>query len=804
MDLSMKWLNDYVDADMDIKEFVAGMTMSGSKVETYRDLSEPLKNIVVGKVVSIEKHADSEKLWICQLDVGKEQPLQIVTAAQNLYAGAVVPVVLDGGVCIDRHNKTVMKIKKGKLRGVDSCGMMCSFDELGLENSDFPYASPDGILIFNEDPEFDKFKIGADVVKVLGLDDICVEFEITNNRPDCLSVIGLAREAHATFNKPLKLNPPTFKGIDLDINKELSVEVQNPQLCSRYMAAKVKNIKIAPSPRWMAERLRASGVRAINNLVDITNFVMLEYGHPMHAFDARFVEGNKIVVRSARDGEVLKLLDETTPELKLSSDMLVICNEKEPMALAGIMGGEHSGIQDDTTEVVFEAACFDGVNVRRTAKKAGVRTESSSRFEKGLDPDNAKNALYRALELVELLGCGEVVNTVIDVYCTPKAPVRLKLDYKWINEFLGADISEEEQVSILKRLDFTYDENTKEVTPPNVRIDIERPCDLAEEVARIYGYNNIPTTVPRLSSQSSQTPMEQLEKKLIGIMLSQGCLETMTFSFISPKGYEKCRVEDTKSVKILNPLGEDTSVMRTSLIPSMMDVVALNVNNRNMSGRFFEIGREYHPLSDDVNRLPAEKDVLICTLYGEGEDFFTAKGVAEEIADKCGIGGKVKFTALTDNKSFHSGRCAQITADSTVLGVCGELHPQAAENYGVGKTRVYMVIIGLEELLGSMTGEARYKALPRFPASVRDLSLVCDEDIASGEIIDIITSSAKHLESVQLFDMYRGEQIPEGKKSLSYKLTLRKTDGTLTDEESDKIIGKVIGSLAAKDITLRV
>ena len=802
MDLSMKWLGDYVDADMPIKDFVAGMTMSGSKVETYRDLSQPLKNIVVGKVISIEKHADSEKLWICQLDIGKEQPIQIVTAAQNLYVGAVVPVVLDGGVCIDRHNKTVMKIKKGKLRGVESCGMMCSFDELGMENSDFPYSSPDGILIFNDDPEFEKFKVGEDVIKAVGLDDICVEFEITNNRPDCLSVIGLAREAHATFNKPLKLTPPTFKGIDADINKELSVEVQNPQLCSRYMAAKVKNIKIAPSPRWMAERLRASGVRAINNLVDITNFVMLEYGHPMHAFDARFVEGNKIVVRNAKDGEVLKLLDESTPELKLSSDMLVICNEKEPMALAGVMGGEHSGIQDDTTEVIFEAACFDGVNIRRTAKKAGVRTESSSRFEKGLDPDNAKNALYRALELVEMLGCGEVVNTVIDVYTTPKNPNKLKLDYQWINKFLGADIPEEEQISILKRLDFTYDENTKEVSPPSVRIDIERQCDLAEEVARIYGYNRIASTVPRLSSQSKQTPMDILQKKLIGIMLSQGCLETMTFSFISPKGYDKCRIEDARSVKLLNPLGEDTSVMRTSLIPSMMELTAFNINARNMSGRFFEIGREYHPVSDDVNVLPVEKDVLICTLYGENEDFFTAKGIAEEIAEKCGV--DIKFTALHSDKTFHTGRCAELTAEGRVLGVCGEVHPLVTENYGIGKTRVYIVEIKLEELLQSAGGEVKYKSLPRFPASVRDLSLVCDEDVSSGEIVDTITAAAKHLESVQLFDMYTGEQIPEGKKSLSYKLTFRKSDGTLTDEECDKAVGKIISSLAAKNITLRV
>lgn len=802
MDLSMKWLNDYVKADMPIKEFVAGMTMSGSKVETYRDLSEPLKNIVVGKVVSIEKHADSEKLWICQLDIGRDQPVQIVTAAQNLYVGAVVPVVLDGGVCIDRHNNSVMKIKKGKLRGVESCGMMCSFDELGLENGDFPYASPDGILIFNEDAEFDKFKIGSDIVKVLGLDDICVEFEITNNRPDCLSVLGLAREAHATFGIPFNYDPPKFKGIDCDISKELSVTVENDRLCSRYMAAKVKNIKIGPSPRWMSERLRASGVRSINNLVDITNFVMLEYGHPMHAFDSRFVKGNKIVVRSAEDGEVLKLLDETAPELRLSSDMLVICNEKEPMALAGIMGGENSGIKEDTSEVIFEAACFDGVNVRRTAKKAGVRTESSSRFEKGLDPENAKNALYRALELVELLGCGEVVNSVIDVYPRVKEPFSLKLDYKWINQALGAQISEEEQISVLKRLDFKVDETTKMVTPPAVRIDIERPCDLAEEVARIYGYNNIATTVPRLSSQSMQTPAELFRKKLVGIMLSQGCCETMTFSFISPRGYERCRIEEKQreSVKIINPLGEDTSVMRTTLIPSMMELAARNINARNLSGRFFEIGRVYKPVGG-AETLPLESDVLICTVYGEDEDFFTTKGIAEEIMDKCGV--EARFTALRSDKTFHTGRCAEITAGGKVLGVCGEIHPMVTENYGVGKNRIYMLILKIDELLESSCPEIKYTALPRFPASVRDLSLVCDDDVSNGEIEELISSRAKHLESIRLFDMYTGEQIPDGKKSLSYKLTFRKQDGTLTDEESDRIVGKVIDALAEKGITLR-
>ena len=579
--------------------------------------------------------------------------------------------------------------------------------------------------------------------------------------------------------------------------------VENDKLCLRYMAAKVKNIKLAPSPRWLAERLRASGVRAINNFVDITNFVMLEYGHPMHAFDSKYVEGNKIVIRNAKNGEVLKLLDSKTPELSLSEDMLVICNEKEPMALAGVMGGLNSGINDDTKEVVFEAACFDGVSVRRAAKKAGVRTESSSRFEKGLDPENAKNALYRALELVELLGCGEVVKNVIDVYPTVKEPKRLELDTDWINNFLGANIPKAEQIETLKRLDFVYDEKTGTVTPPAVRIDIDRPCDLAEEVARIYGYNRIESSVPKLASHNVLTPKELLSEKLINIMMAQGCRETITFSFISPKSYEKSRIDESgrKSVEIINPLGEDTSVMRTSLIPSMMEVAARNVNNRTLSGRFFEIGKEYHPMGDK-NELPVEKEVLICTVYGENEDFFTIKGIAEEVFDKCGV--KPVFTALRSDRSFHTGRCAEITVDGgRVIGVCGEIHPLVAENYGVDKARIYMLIIKLEELLECSEPDVKYTALPRFPASIRDLSLVCDEEVSNGEITAIISKNAKHLESVQLFDIYTGEQIPEGKKSLSYKLTFRKADGTLTDEECDRTVGKIIGALSEKNITLR-
>ncbi|MGN0596083.1 MAG: phenylalanine--tRNA ligase subunit beta [Ruminiclostridium sp.] len=798
MDLSMKWLNDYVKADMPIKDFVAAMTMSGSKVETYKSLSEPLSKVVVGKITKIEKHADSEKLWICQIDIG-EKTVQIVTAAQNCYEGAIVPVVLDGGVVINRKEGGSMKITKGKLRGVMSEGMMCSFEELGMENSDFPYATPDGILIFNEDPDIDKFELGMDVTKAVGIDDTQVEFEITNNRPDCLSVLGLAREASATFDLPLNYKKPQFKGIDYDINKDVSVTVENTQLCSRYMAGLVKNVKIGPSPRWLAERLRASGVRAINNIVDITNFVMLEYGHPMHAFDLRYVEGGKIVVRNAKDGETLKLLDEAAEPVKLSPEMLVIADEKKPMAVAGVMGGEYSGIWDDTTTVVFEAACFDGVSVRRTAKKIGERTEASSRFEKRLDPANAEEALHRALELVEMLGCGEPCKSIIDCDHSNKEPFTLKHDYKWINEFLGSDISEEEQVSILKKLGFGYDNGV--VTVPPYRIDIERQCDLAEEVARIYGYNNIPTSIPRLSSQSKMTPVQAFQQKLTEIMIAEGCYETMTFSFISPKWYDKINLpeEEKRSVVITNPLGEDTSVMRTTMIPSMMELVVRNINNRNLAGRFFEIGRVYKPM-ESVDQLPVEEDVLAIALYGEKEDFFSLKGIVEEILDKTGIEGK--FTQCTTNKTFHTGRCAELTAGGKTIGTLGEIHPLVCENYGV-KDRIYIAVLKLAPMIEAQNTDIKYKALPKFPAMTRDLSLVCPDELSSGEIIDIITKTAKNLEQVTLFDMYKGTGVPEGKKSLSYKLVLRHKDRTMENDEADKTVEKVLKALAEKDITLR-
>ncbi len=800
MNLSMKWLSDYVKADMPIKDFIAGITMSGSKVETYHEMRGEVDKVVIGKVLDIKKHEDSDKLWICQVDIGGEEPIQIVTAATNVVKDACVPVVLDGGTVIDKEHNTTVKIKKGKLRGAESCGMFCSFNELGMDNSDFPYSSPDGVLILNDDPDFDKMKPGDDVLKAVGLDDISVEFEITNNRPDCLSVLGLAREASATFDLPYNVKEPTFTGIDCDINSELSVTVENTKLCSRYMAAKVKNVKIGPSPRWMVERLRASGVRAINNLVDITNFVMLEYGHPMHAFDARYVAGNKIIVRNAKDGEVLKLLDEAKEPVKLSPEMLVIADAEKPMAVAGVMGGEYSGIWDDTTEVIFESACFDGVSVRRTARKVGERTEASSRFEKGLDPVNAKNALYRALQLVEMLGCGEVVKTVIDEDHSNKTPHKLVHDYKWVNSFLGAEIPEEEQITILEKLGFVYDRASHEITVPSVRIDMNLPCDIGEEIARIYGYNKIESTIPKLSSRSRVTKEQKFTDKLTDIMVSQGCLETMTFSFISPKSYEKIRIPEIrrKSVTLLRPLGEDTSVMRTTMTPSMTELIVRNINNRTPEGRFFEIGRVYLP-KESADELPEERDILCIGAYGPDEDFFTFKGIAEAIFEVTGINAKFEKTV---NDTFHTGRCAKITVGGRYIGVLGELHPAVSENYGV-KERIYIAEFDIATMCELADSDVKYKQLPKFPAITRDLSLVCDDSITSGEIIETIIASGKHLEQVSLFDMYKGAGVPEGKKSLSYSIIMRRSDKTMENEEADKYVEKILKALAEKNITLR-
>ena len=794
MDLSMKWLNDYVKADMPIKEFCDGMTMSGSKVETWSKQGADITNVVVGKCVAMEKHPDADTLWVCQIDVGAEAPVQIVTSAQNVFVGAFVPAALNNATCYNHKDMSYMKIKKGKLRGVPSEGMMCSYEELGLEQSDVPYTNADGILILNDDPDFDKMTVGMDIHDALGFNDTTVEFEITNNRPDCLSVLGLAREASATFDLPLNVKEPQFKGIDGSAKDYISVDVQNTKLCSRYMAAVVKNVKIGPSPRWMAERLRASGVRSINNFVDITNFVMLEYGNPMHAFDLRYVDGGKITVRNAQAGEKITILDGS--EVALSPEMLVIADEKKPVAIAGVMGGEFSGIMEDTNTVVFESACFDGVSVRLTAKKINKRTEASSRFEKGIDPINAKAALLRALELVEERSCGEVVREYIDIDNAQKIPHTLKHDPAWINAHLGIDIPAEEQVAIFKKLGFGYENGS--VIVPNTRIDIERQCDLAEEVARIYGYNRIPSTLPMLSSVGEVTPRQRFEKKMVEVMLSQGFYETMSFSFISPRSYEKLRFEDSlkKSVVLTNPLGEDTSVMRTSMLPSLMTAATTNLRSRNLEARFFEVGRIFIPTGE---KLPAESDVLGLCAYGPQEDFFTVKGAIEELLDALVV--EARFVPVKDNKTYHPGRCADIFVGEEKVGTIGELHPAVTDAYDI-TCRVYCAELNIPKLFAARGEERKYKPLPKYPAVTRDLSLVCDDDVTSDEIIAVIKASAKHLESVAIFDMYKGEQVPEGKKSLSYKLVLRK-DGSMTDEEADAVVAKVLKSLAEKNITLR-
>ncbi len=794
MDLSMKWLNDFVKTDMPIKEFCDGMTMSGSKVETYSVQGADITNVVVGKCVAIEKHPDADTLWVCKVDVGAAEPVQIVTSAQNVFEGAFLPVALHGATCYNHKDMSFMKIKKGNMRGIKSEGMMCSYEELNLTLADVPYSSAEGILILNDDPDFDKMTVGMDIHDALGFNDTTVEFEITNNRPDCLSVLGLAREASATFDLPFNYTEPKFTGVDGKATDYINVEVKNTQLCSRYMAAVVKNVKIGPSPRWMVERLNASGVRAINNFVDITNFVMLEYGHPMHAFDLRYVDDAKIVVRNAEANEKITILDGS--EVTLSPEMLVIADAKKPIAVAGVMGGEYSGIMEDTQTVVFEAACFDGVSVRMTAKNIGKRTDASSRFEKDIDPINAKPALMRALELVEMLGCGEVVREYIDVDNITKQPVKLKHDAQWISDHLGIEIPEQQQIDIFKKLGFTYEDGY--VTAPNTRIDIERQCDLAEEVARIYGYNKIPSTVPKLSSNSRITPIQHFEKRIVDIMVSQGFYETMTFSFISPKSYEKLNFADAKknSVVLTNPLGEDTSVMRTSMLPSMMTCVSTNVANRNLAARLFEIGRVFTPTDD---RLPVEEDVLGMCCYGADEDFYSIKGVIEEIFEDMVI--DAKFVPVKDNKTYHPGRCADIVCGDTVIGTVGELHPSAAEEYDVS-CRVYAAELYIGKMFAAMGDERKYKPLPKYPAMTRDLSLLCDDEVTSDTIIEIIKKNAKFLESVSIFDMYKGEQVPDGKKSLSYKMVLRK-DGTLTDEEADSSVDRVLKALAERNIVLR-
>ena len=791
MDLSMKWLGDFVKLDTDIKDFVHRMTMSGSKVETYEVEGSDVSNVVVGKILSVEKHPDADKLVVCQLDVGKEAPIQIVTGASNVFPGAIVPVALDGA-----NLPGGIKIKKGKLRGVESNGMLCSLAELNLTTNDFPYAIKDGIFIIEED-----CTIGQDIHDALSLNDTCVEFEITSNRPDCLSVIGLAREAAATYNVPLTLHTPKYSENSENINDMLSARIENNKLCKRYMAKVVKNIKVEPSPLWMRERLRASGVRPINNIVDITNYVMLEYGQPMHAFDYKYVTDGKIVIRNAKEGETIVTLD--GEEKKLTDSMLVIADSNKPMAVAGVMGGEFSGIMDDTNTIVFESACFDGPSVRITAKKLGLRTESSGRFEKGLDPNNCKPALDRACELIEMLGAGEIVGGTIDEGDYAVEPTKIKFEPDWMNSFLSLNVSKEEMIDILARLDCKVEGDN--IIVPSYRADLIHKADIAEEIARIYGYDRIPTTQLSGTACASLTPEQKFERETKKLLVASGMNEVVTFSFVPANVPDKLNVcEDSKlrdCVVIMNPISEDMKVMRTSAAGSMLEVLTRNYNNRNASAKLFEIATVYTPVEGED--LPDEHRIVSLGMYGEGVDFFDLKGVVDALLSRLNVKG-VEIARKIDNQTYHPGRCAAVLIDGKEIGVFGEVHPAVLNNYGLD-CKAYIAEIELRDLFDNAVSEKTYKSLPKFPATTRDIALLCDDDLTVAELEKTIRTSvsASILENVELFDVYKGKQIEDNKKSVAFNIVLRSAERTLTDEETEAVIKKVLKNLEKIGATLR-
>ena len=796
MNLSRNWLADFVDVhDVSAKDYCDRMTDTGSKVEGFEELGSDIENVIVARILKITPHENSDHLQICQMDIGNNQTVQIVTGAQNVFEGAIVPAAipvakLPGGVVI----------KSGKLRGVISDGMLCSMGELNLTEHDMPGKDPNGILILDE--SFSNL-IGTDIRDALMLRDTVVEFEITSNRPDCLSVIGLARESAVSFDRPLMLHTPKVNGVtDGDtISNYLSVKIDAADLCYRYMARVVKNVKIAPSPLWLRMRLRASGVRPINNIVDITNYVMLEYGQPMHAFDYSCLNGSAITVRRARNGENFRSLDDQ--DHTLDSNMLVIADENRAVALAGVMGGANSEIKDSTTTVVFESACFNGASVRVTAKKNGMRTESSARFEKGLDPENCFGGLERACELIELLDAGEVVNEWIDVYPTPNTPVSISFDADRINRFLGTNLSYEEMTKILTTLEIKVEGD--QLIPPTFRADLACMNDIAEEIARIYGYNKIKsTTICASMTQGGRTKKQQFEVDVEKAMCGMGLNQLQTFSFISPKYYDKIGLPADSalrdSVVISNPLGEDTSVMRTTALPSMLEILTRNYNFKNENVRLFEIATVYIPTGKDT--LPNENKVLTVGMYGDC-DFFTVKGICENVLKMAGI-TDVTIRSDENNPSYHPGRCARLYAGDVMLGVLGQVHPTVAQNYDVN-TAIYAAELDFDQIFERMTPEKLYTPLPKFPATTRDFSFVCEEALEVGAIMEEMSKAGgKLVESVALFDIYRGPQVGEDKKSVSMRVTLRASDRTLTVEEADKTSEKILRALNQRfHITLR-
>ena len=889
MILSRNWLNEFVDLkDITDKEFNDEMTLSGSKVETIERPDENLKNVVVGKILEMKRHENSDHMWVCQIDVGQAEPVQIVTGAWNIHVGDYVPAALHGA-----HLPGGVKIEKGKLRGVESNGMLCSLKELGMtaehdfpyavitpaallndyhpidpakpsipadikpgdkvygpvvaakvlecaplgdgtfhtcldlgnatavpdtrcsnlhegdlvayntksdtictledlhaEQKEFPHCIADGIFVLQEEDA----EPGLNMAHILGFDDSIVEFEITPNRPDCLSVIGLAREASATFKRPLKLHTPEPHGCGGSIAEIVDIDIEDGDLCPRYTARMVKNVKIAPSPRWMRERLRASGVRPINNIVDITNYVMLEYGQPMHAFDFSCVEGGHIIVRTAREGETIQTLDGN--ERKLTPNMLCICDEHKPVCVAGVMGGANSEIVGDTAMVLFESANFNGVSVRRTASALGMRTDASSRYEKGLDMMNTIKAVERACELVELLGCGEVVDGVMDVVAKEKAPTVVKLEPDKINALLGTELSEDLMREILVSLGFIL--NGDDIYVPSWRGDVEHYSDIAEEVARFYGYNKIPCTLMRgETTRGGFSEQQRFDRAIGGAVRALGYDEIITYSFISPTYYDKIRMPKDSSLrnslKILNPLGEDTSIMRTTILPSMLEIIARNHSYRNKSARLYELGKIYLPREDG---LADEPKYLSLGAYGDGVDFFSFKGSIETLLHELRI-TDVKYVACTDNDSYHPGRCAKVYAGETYLGVFGQIHPLVAANYGMD-TEVYTAELSFDAMYEKRGDIPVYQPLPKFPAVTRDIAVVCDEAVTVGALEESIRRGAKGLlKDVSLFDIYRGPGVAIGKKSVAFNLVLRADDRSLTGEEADEDVQSILAALKA-------
>ena len=783
MKLSREWLSEFTDIKASDKEYCDAMTLSGSKVEGWEVTGDEISNVVVGKVLEIARHENSDHMWVCSIDVGKSAPVTIVTGAQNVKVNDLLPVAVDGSTLPGG-----VTIHTGKLRGVESQGMLCSLKELGLDIHDYPYAIEDGIFILEE-----PCKPGDDIKEVLGFNDTVVEFEITNNRPDCLSVIGLARESAATFNTELKLHKPSVKGGCGNIADCLKVEIDDSSLCPRYTAKMVKNIKIGSSPAWMRRRLRACGVRPINNIVDITNYVMLEYGQPMHAFDYSCVKGGKIVVRRAKAGEVLKTLDDK--DRAINPEMLVISDEHDPIGLAGVMGGGNSEITEQTNTIVFESANFNGTSIRKTAIALGMRTDASGRFEKGLDPMNTIPAVERACELIEMLGAGEVMDGIIDVVAVEPKTVRLPLEPDRINALLGTKIDRDFMVKVLEKLDFKMDGNI--ICAPSFRSDIEHYADIAEEVGRFYGYDKIePTIFSGTTTKGGFSPKQQFEREISSLCRGMGYFEVMTYSFGSKTAWDKIHLPSDsplrKAFVIQNPLGEDTSVMRTTSLPSMLDVLGTNLSKRNMDVKLFELATIYHSIEN--NELAKEQVVFTLGEYGKEADFFNLKGSIEAVFAALRI-KNVCYEAVIDNPSYHPGRCAKITCGDTVLGIMGQVHPSVSSEFGLN-VNVYTAEISISAMMACVSGDPSYIPLPRFPAITRDIAVVCDSAVTVAALSDTMyQTGGEYLENCRLFDVYTGTGIPEGKRSVAFSLTMRSKDQTLTDEHADEIMKSILTNL---------